>query len=68
MSRHQNRLDFFQQFGAYYLVWFIYLPILVIVASQISHLWRYKTILGEYKKQNDFFIILNKKKKFDIKF
>lgn len=45
-SQHQNRLDFFQQFGAYYLVWFIYLPVLVLIASQISHLWRYKTILS----------------------
>lgn len=45
-SQHPDRLDFFQQFGAYYLVWFIYLPILVLVATQISFLWRYKTILS----------------------
>ena len=46
-SQHPDRLDFFQQFGAYYLVWFTYLPILVLIATQISFLWRYKTILSK---------------------
>lgn len=45
-NKHPDRLEFFQQFAAYYLVWFIYLPILVIVATLISALWRYKTILS----------------------
>ncbi|KAH3854170.1 uncharacterized protein LOC127875469 isoform X2 [Dreissena polymorpha] len=40
------RLDFYHQFAAYYLVWFIYLPVLVLIANQFSYLWRYKTILS----------------------
>ena len=47
-SQHPDRLDFFQQFGAYFLVWFIYLPVLVLIATQISFLWRFKTILSKY--------------------
>jgi len=46
-SQYQNRVDFLQQFGAFYLVWFLYLPVLVIIADQISFLWRYKTILSK---------------------
>ncbi|KAK3596020.1 hypothetical protein CHS0354_032543 [Potamilus streckersoni] len=44
--KQPQRLDFFQQFGAYYLVWFIYMPILAVIATQLSFLWRYKTILS----------------------
>ncbi|GAB1604298.1 uncharacterized protein LOC115219095 [Argonauta hians] len=41
-----KRLLFFQHFGAGILVWFVYLPVLVIVSLQISALWRFKTILS----------------------
>lgn len=41
-----KRLLFFQHFGAGILVWFSYLPVLVLISSQISALWRYKTILS----------------------
>lgn len=41
-----KRLLFFQHFGAGILVWFFYLPVLVLISSQISALWRYKTILS----------------------
>lgn len=41
-----KRLLFFQHFGAGILVWFFYLPVLVMISSQISALWRYKTILS----------------------
>lgn len=41
-----KKLDFLLHFGASGLVWIIYLPILAIVASQVSPLWRYKLILG----------------------
>ncbi|XP_029645028.1 uncharacterized protein LOC115219095 [Octopus sinensis] len=41
-----KRLLFFQHFGAGILVWFVYLPVLVMVSLQISALWRYKTILS----------------------
>lgn len=43
-----RKLDFLLHFGASSLVWFIYLPIVAIVASQVSPLWRYKLLLGEF--------------------
>ena len=43
-----KKLDFLLHFGASSLVWFIYLPIVAIVASQVSPLWRYKLLLGMY--------------------
>lgn len=43
-----RKLDFLLHFGASSLVWFIYLPIVAIVASQVSPLWRYKLLLGTY--------------------
>ncbi|XP_050404365.2 uncharacterized protein LOC126820431 [Patella vulgata] len=43
---HNDRLQFFQHFGAFFMVWFVYLPVLVIISSQVSALWRYKTILS----------------------
>ncbi|WAR19684.1 TM145-like protein [Mya arenaria] len=45
-GQHSPRLDFFHQFAAFYLVWLLYLPVLVLIADQISYLWRYKTILS----------------------
>ncbi|ESO94273.1 hypothetical protein LOTGIDRAFT_118765 [Lottia gigantea] len=45
-GHHLDRLQFFQHFGAFFLVWFVYLPALVLICSQISALWRYKTILS----------------------
>ncbi|XP_060068934.1 uncharacterized protein LOC132549052 [Ylistrum balloti] len=44
-SKHPDRLNFLQQFGAFFLVWFIYLPVLAIIGTQISALWKHKTIL-----------------------
>jgi Rhodopsin-like GPCR transmembrane domain len=43
-----KKLDFLLHFGASSLVWFIYLPIVALVALQISPLWRYKLLLGEF--------------------
>lgn len=46
---HQNiqeDVSFIQHFGAFFLVWFIYLPVLALVTTQVSPLWRYKTILS----------------------
>ena len=43
---NQERLHFFLHFGAASLVWFIYLPLMAVVALQISALWRTKFILG----------------------
>lgn len=42
----QERLQFFLHFGAASLVWFIYLPLVAIVALQISALWRTKFLTG----------------------
>ncbi|ETN61988.1 hypothetical protein AND_006332 [Anopheles darlingi] len=41
-----QKLDFLLHFGASSLVWFIYLPIVAIVAVNVSPLWRYKLLLG----------------------
>ncbi|XP_034652220.1 uncharacterized protein LOC117891124 [Drosophila subobscura] len=41
-----KKLDFLLHLGASSLVWFIYLPIVAIVALQISPMWRYKLLLG----------------------
>lgn len=41
-----KKLDFLLHFGASSLVWFIYLPIVAIVALQVSPMWRYKLLLG----------------------
>lgn len=45
-SKHPDRLLFLQQFGAYFLVWFIYLPLLAIISTQFSALWKHKIILN----------------------
>lgn len=42
-----RKLDFLLHFGASSLVWFIYLPIVAIVALQVNALWRYKLLLGK---------------------
>jgi len=50
---HQpHKLNFFLHFGAASLVWFIYLPIIALIALQISPLWRSKLLLGECQKEN----------------
>ena len=41
-----EKLNFFLHFGAASLVWFNYLPLLSLVALQISALWREKFISG----------------------
>lgn len=48
-----RKLDFLLHFGASSLVWFIYLPIIAIVASQVSPLWRYKLLLGEWWRKKE---------------
>nr|CAG4651714.1 EOG090X03T7 [Triops cancriformis] len=45
-EHNRNKLDFFLHFGASSLVWFIYLPIVALVALQVSALWRKKLLLG----------------------
>lgn len=41
-----EKVNFFLHFGAASLVWFNYLPLLAIVALQISALWREKFLTG----------------------
>ncbi|XP_067626637.1 integral membrane protein GPR180 [Eurosta solidaginis] len=41
-----KKLDFLLHLGASSLVWFIYLPIVAVVALQVSPMWRYKLLLG----------------------
>ncbi|XP_049792786.1 integral membrane protein GPR180 [Schistocerca nitens] len=41
-----QKLNFFLHFGASALVWFIYLPVVALIALQVSTLWRFKLLLG----------------------
>ncbi|KPJ11211.1 Transmembrane protein 145 [Papilio machaon] len=41
-----TKLNFLLHFGASSLVWFVYLPIIALIALQISPLWRFKFLLG----------------------
>ena len=43
---NSDKLNFFLHFGAASLVWFNYLPLLSLVALQISALWREKFLSG----------------------
>ena len=48
LERSKEKTRFYLHFGAGYLVWFVYLPILAVIATQVSALWRHKTVLSEY--------------------
>nr|CAG4650052.1 EOG090X03T7 [Sida crystallina] len=45
-EHQKSKLDFFLHFGAASLVWFIYLPIVALIALQVSVLWRKKLLIG----------------------
>ncbi|XP_074102727.1 uncharacterized protein LOC141529879 isoform X2 [Cotesia typhae] len=45
-EHNTQKLNFLLHFGASALVWFIYLPIVALIALQISTLWRFKFLLG----------------------
>lgn len=45
-EHNAKKLNFFLHFGAASLVWFIYLPVVALIALQVSPLWRYKLLLG----------------------
>ena len=53
-EHNTQKLNFLLHFGASSLVWFIYLPIIALIALQVSALWRFKLLLGMYKY---FFLI-----------
>ncbi|XP_013067214.2 uncharacterized protein LOC106055487 [Biomphalaria glabrata] len=42
----RDDMTFVMHFGAFFLVWFSYLPALALITLQVSPLWRYKTILS----------------------
>ena len=48
LEEDHEKMKFYLHFGAGYLCWFIYMPILALICSQVSALWRYKTILSKY--------------------
>lgn len=54
------KLQFFLHFGASALVWFIYLPIVAVIALQIPALWRFKLLLGMFPNFYFFFSSLMK--------
>lgn len=45
-EHQKSKLDFFLHFGAASLVWFIYLPIVALIALQVSVLWRKILLTG----------------------
>ncbi|KAK6765736.1 hypothetical protein RB195_025567 [Necator americanus] len=45
-ERSEERATFIAHIGSGFLVWFVYLPGLGVIASFISQLWRFKIILG----------------------
>ncbi|XP_050311704.1 transmembrane protein 145 [Anthonomus grandis grandis] len=45
-EHNAQKLNFLLHFGASSLVWFIYLPILALIALHVSALWRFKLLLG----------------------
>lgn len=47
-EHNMPKLNFLLHFGASSLVWFVYLPIIALIALQISPLWRFKFLLGEF--------------------
>lgn len=51
-EHQRSKLDFFLHFGAASLVWFIYLPIVALIALQVSVLWRKKLLLGIVQSAN----------------
>lgn len=46
-EHNTQKLHFLLHFGASSLVWFIYLPIIALIALQVSALWRFKLLLGK---------------------
>lgn len=46
LEQESTKLKFYLHFGAGILVWFVHLPLVVMVALQIDLMWRYKIITG----------------------
>lgn len=46
-EENSAKRSFYLKFGAGFLVWFIYLPIVALVSPSIAALWRFKTLLSK---------------------
>lgn len=51
-EHNTQKLNFLLHFGASSLVWFIYLPIIALIALHVSTLWRFKLLVGKFGKTN----------------
>lgn len=58
VEQEHKRLKFYLHFGAGIMVWFVHLPLVVMVALQIELMWRSKLILckNHFEYFNFFFI------------
>ncbi|XP_046676433.1 uncharacterized protein LOC124364758 [Homalodisca vitripennis] len=45
-EHNDTKLHFFLHFGASALVWYIYLPVVALIALQVPPFWRFKLLLG----------------------
>ena len=57
IEHSEEKRRFYLHFGAGFLVWFVYLPIVAVICTQISPLWRYKTILSKFTVHHIFLYI-----------
>ncbi|VDM74483.1 unnamed protein product [Strongylus vulgaris] len=62
-EQSEERAAFIAHIGAGFLVWFVYLPGLGVIALFISQLWRFKIILGAFALSPFTLIRKNKIKK-----
>ena len=46
-ENNEDKLVFYKVFGFVYCLWFLYLPVAVIIVSQISKFIRAKTLIGK---------------------
>lgn len=46
-EHNDSKLHFFLHFGASALVWYIYLPVIALIALQVPPFWRFKLLLGQ---------------------
>lgn len=51
-EQSRQKAEFLAHFGAGFLVWFVSLPMIGIVASFVSQLWRFSMILGKVLNMN----------------
>lgn len=47
LEQDQQKLRFYLHFGVGIMVWFIYLPVIILIGSQTSINWKYSFIFGK---------------------